>query len=229
MGDAQEKEVKGSAHLEQHITTDVEDLKSAQVGDRVDDEVQKYAAMGRVEVDEPTSRRLKRLIDRRVLTIMVFTYLVQALDKGTLSFTSIMGILDDAHLHGTEVSFSAGCSHWNLLTRHSILGCRRAYTSQSWWLNTLPTGLSNEFQSQNILVVTSLYGGLFWHCIQQSRALEVSWHAEFCSAYLKLVHNQASFAFPACGINVRSRHRPLLSGRLTPIIWVTDMLITLGI
>lgn len=111
MGDVQEKEVKGTAHLEQQITTDMEDLKSAQVGDRVDHEVQKYAGMGRVEVDEPTSRRLKRLIDRRVLTIMVFTYLVQALDKGTLSFTSIMGILDDAHLHGNEVSFSAGCSN----------------------------------------------------------------------------------------------------------------------
>ncbi|OKO97916.1 hypothetical protein PENSUB_9842 [Penicillium subrubescens] len=102
MGDLQGKEAKSSAHLEQHINTDMEDLKSAQVGDRVDHEVQKYAGMGRVDVDEPTSRRLKKLIDRRVLTIMVATYLVQALDKGTLSFTSIMGILDDTHLHGTQ-------------------------------------------------------------------------------------------------------------------------------
>jgi hypothetical protein len=96
------------AHLE-HVTTDIEDLKAAQVGDRVDDQVQKYAAMGRVEIDEPTNRRLRRLIDRRVLVIMVLTYLVQALDKGTLSFTSIMGFLDDTHVDTNQVC----CGHEN--------------------------------------------------------------------------------------------------------------------
>ncbi|GLI81418.1 hypothetical protein PoHVEF18_009799 [Penicillium ochrochloron] len=115
MGDLQEKEAKSSAHVEQHINTDMEDLKSAQVGDRVDHEVQKYAGMGRVDVDEPTSRRLKKLIDRRVLTIMVATYLVQALDKGTLSFTSIMGILDDTHLHGTQYAWLSTCVYLSIL------------------------------------------------------------------------------------------------------------------
>lgn len=105
-----------------------------------------------------------------------------------------------------------------------MLGCRHASTSQSWWLSTPQTGLFNEFPSQNTSVVISLYGGLFWHYIQQSRVLEVSWHVEFSSAYLKLVLNQPSFAFRVCGINGRSRHRPLLSGRLTPIIWVINML-----
>jgi hypothetical protein len=155
MGDLQEKEAKSSAHVEQHINTDMEDLKSAQVGDRVDHEVQKYAGMGRVDVDEPTSRRLKKLIDRRVLTIMVATYLVQALDKGTLSFTSIMGILDDTHLHGTQVSFLLGGSTWNLLTWDSTLGSLPAFTSQSWWSNTPPTGSFNEFPLRNTLVAIS--------------------------------------------------------------------------
>lgn len=179
MGDSQEKDVKASTHLEQQVTTDVEDLKSAQVGDRVDHEVQKYAGLGRVEVDEPTSRRLKRLIDRRVLTIMVFTYLVQALDKGTLSFTSIMGILDDAHLHGTEVSSNSDPCTWNLLTWNSMLGFRPAYTFRSWWLSTPPTGLFNGSPSQNTLVVISLYGARSWRFIRQSRVLEVSWRVEF--------------------------------------------------
>lgn len=94
-----------SAHIEQINTTDIEDLKSAQVGDRVDDAVQKYAAMGRVEVDDQTSRRLRHMIDRRVLVIMVFTYLVQALDKGSLSFTSIMGLLTDLKIDNSQVHF----------------------------------------------------------------------------------------------------------------------------
>lgn len=64
--------------------------------DRIDDEVAKYAnATGDIVITEEENKRLKRLIDRRVLPIMVFTYFLQALDKGTMSFTSIMGIRED--------------------------------------------------------------------------------------------------------------------------------------
>lgn len=70
---------------------------------RVDKEVQQYASQGRVEVDEATSKRLKRMIDRRVLVIMICTYFLQAIDKGTLSFSSIMGLPKDAGLHGQQV------------------------------------------------------------------------------------------------------------------------------
>ncbi|KAH8666987.1 major facilitator superfamily domain-containing protein [Xylariales sp. PMI_506] len=96
-------------------TNDIEDLKAAQVGDRVDNDVQKYAAMGRVDIDEATNKRLKRLIDRRVLTIMVFTYLVQALDKGTLSFTSIMGLLTDTGLVGQQYAWLSTCIYLSIL------------------------------------------------------------------------------------------------------------------
>lgn len=64
--------------------------------DRIDDEVAKYAnATSDIVITEEENRRLKRLVDKRVLPIMVFTYFLQALDKGTMSFTSIMGIRDD--------------------------------------------------------------------------------------------------------------------------------------
>lgn len=72
---------------------------------RVDGEVAKYASDKAVHIDEKTEKRLKRLIDRRVLTIMIFTYFLQALDKGTLSFASIMGIREDTGLKGQQVSY----------------------------------------------------------------------------------------------------------------------------
>lgn len=72
--------------------------------DRVDAEVAKYTEGHAIEIDEATNKRLKRMIDFRVLTVMVFTYFLQALDKGTLSFTSIMGIRADTHLVGQQVS-----------------------------------------------------------------------------------------------------------------------------
>lgn len=63
--------------------------------ERVDDEVARYANATGVALSEAEDARLKKLIDRRVLPIMVFTYFLQALDKGTMSFASIMGIRAD--------------------------------------------------------------------------------------------------------------------------------------
>jgi hypothetical protein len=71
--------------------------------DLVDEEVAKYASETIVEVDQATNSRLKRMIDKRVLAIMIGTYLVQTLDKGTMSFASIMGIIKETHLVGTQV------------------------------------------------------------------------------------------------------------------------------
>jgi hypothetical protein len=71
--------------------------------DLVDEEVAKYASETIVEVDQETNSRLKRMIDKRVLAIMIGTYLIQTLDKGTMSFASIMGIIKETHLVGTQV------------------------------------------------------------------------------------------------------------------------------
>ena len=75
----------------------------------VDKEVAQYANETIVEVDEVTNKRLKSMIDKRVLAVMVVTYFIQALDKGTMSFASIMGIIDDAHLVGQQVRLCGHC------------------------------------------------------------------------------------------------------------------------
>lgn len=72
--------------------------------DRVDGELAKYASDAKLEVSPEDNKRLKRQIDKRVLSIMIFTYFLQALDKGTLSFAAIMGIRKDANLVGQQVS-----------------------------------------------------------------------------------------------------------------------------
>lgn len=63
--------------------------------ERVDNEVAKYADASGVALSQEEDDRLKKMIDKRVLPIMVFTYFLQALDKGTMSFASIMGIRKD--------------------------------------------------------------------------------------------------------------------------------------
>jgi len=69
----------------------------------VDNEVAKYATDGAIEIDTATNKRLKKMIDKRILVVMMITYLIQTIDKGALSFASIMGIMEDAHLADNQV------------------------------------------------------------------------------------------------------------------------------
>lgn len=71
----------------------------------VDKEVAKYATDTAIHIDEATNKRLRRMIDKRILVVMMFTYLIQTLDKGAMSFASIMGIMEDAHLADNQVSY----------------------------------------------------------------------------------------------------------------------------
>lgn len=93
-----------------------DDLKKDHMNyDRVDKEVAKYASEVAIDISPEENKRLKTLIDRRVLGIMIFTYFLQALDKGTLSFSSIMGIRTDAHLVGQQFSWLTTCIYIAIL------------------------------------------------------------------------------------------------------------------
>ncbi|KAK1992340.1 major facilitator superfamily transporter [Colletotrichum falcatum] len=88
------------------LVEDLADSKQQRTNyDKVDNEVAKYAGQGIVEMDEATNKRLKKTIDKRVLLVMVVTYFMQSLDKGTMSFASIMGIVSDTGLKGQEYSW----------------------------------------------------------------------------------------------------------------------------
>ncbi|KAJ5689527.1 hypothetical protein N7462_003919 [Penicillium macrosclerotiorum] len=72
----------------------------------VDEELRRYVvAADTVQVDEVMDKRLRRMIDKRVLVVMVGTYFLQSLDKNAISFAAIMGIQEDAHLVGQDYSW----------------------------------------------------------------------------------------------------------------------------
>jgi hypothetical protein len=104
-----EHTTKEAAHFEKEqsiervMSPDDDLIKDHTNYDRVDPDVAKYAGQVGVEISEAESQRLKKMINKRVLAIMVFTYFLQALDKGTMSFASIMHIREDLHLHGQQV------------------------------------------------------------------------------------------------------------------------------
>lgn len=101
------KQARDISHVEQ-VLSQTDDLKKDDMDySRVDKEVQEYANRAQIDIDEATNKRLRRMIDRRVLAVMICTYFLQALDKGTMSFASVMGIIEDTGMHGQEV-----CSHF---------------------------------------------------------------------------------------------------------------------
>lgn len=91
------------------------DEKDHQDYDRMDAEVAKYASGDAIEITPEESKRLRRKIDKRVLSIMIFTYFLQALDKGTLSFAAIMGIRTDTHLVAQQYSWLTTCIYIAIL------------------------------------------------------------------------------------------------------------------
>ena len=78
--------------------------------DAVDAEVAKYISTTRIDISAAENSRLRRLIDKRVLAVMVATYFLQAIDKGTMSFASIMGIINDTGLVDQQYSWLTTCS-----------------------------------------------------------------------------------------------------------------------
>ena len=129
---------------------------------RVDKELAKYTNDERVEICEADSKRLKKMIDKRVLTIMIITYFVQALDKGTMSFTSIMGITRDVHISATQVNCCPICrkqkdSGWNADVR-SFLGSPPVSTLPSFVSSIQPIGSFSVFPLPNTSVSTSYSG-----------------------------------------------------------------------
>ncbi|KAK9452856.1 major facilitator superfamily domain-containing protein [Dipodascopsis uninucleata] len=90
-------------------------LEALEQVDRVDKEISKYAGDEQVEIDAATDLYLKRKVDTRILPVMIVTYLIQALDKGTLSFASIMGLKTDTHLSGGQYSWLNTCTYMAVL------------------------------------------------------------------------------------------------------------------
>ncbi|KAF5123753.1 putative transporter [Metarhizium anisopliae] len=82
---------------------------------RVDKELAKYISDARITITPEKNHELRRKIDRRILAVMISTYFLQAIDKGTMSFASIMGIRDDTHLSKQDYNWLTTCVFLTIL------------------------------------------------------------------------------------------------------------------
>ncbi|KAH7011239.1 allantoate permease [Ilyonectria destructans] len=62
-------------------------------------------AQHQVVVTRAENRRVRKLIDWRILPLLLVVYCLQSLDKNTLSYAGVFGLIDDAKLVGNEYSW----------------------------------------------------------------------------------------------------------------------------
>ena len=89
------------------------------------------AANERVVVTPEENSRILRKINLTILPIMLGVYFLQALDKATLSYASVFGLLTDAHLGGQDYSWLGSIVYIAQLVLQPIIG---------YLLVKLPTG-----------------------------------------------------------------------------------------
>lgn len=65
----------------------------------------KQANQSAVVVTPGENARILRKIDLHILPIILFVYCLQSLDKTTLSYASVFGLIDDTHLVGEQFSW----------------------------------------------------------------------------------------------------------------------------
>lgn len=103
-------------HAERVLSVEEADFsRNHQDYSNVDQELAKYVSEARIAISPEKNAELRRKIDKRILVVMVCTYFLQAIDKGTLSFASIMGIIGDTHLVGQEYSWLTTCIYITIL------------------------------------------------------------------------------------------------------------------
>ncbi|CUA71692.1 putative transporter C1773,15 [Schizosaccharomyces pombe 972h-] [Rhizoctonia solani] len=133
-----------------------------------------FAAQGDkpIVIDEATNKRLKRMIDKRVLLVMVVTYFAQTLDKGTINFASIMGIQQDTHLVGQQYSWLTTCLYiailvWEFPTNRllQILPVAKflAFNITAWGIVLACTAACKNFTG--LIIVRTLLG--MFECVCQ--------------------------------------------------------------
>lgn len=84
-----------------------------------------------VIVTPEENSRILRKIDRTILPILLAVYFLQGLDKTTLSYASVFGLVDDANLGGEDYSWLGSIVYVAQLVLQPII---------AYFLVKLPTG-----------------------------------------------------------------------------------------
>ncbi|KAH7231571.1 hypothetical protein FSOLCH5_005005 [Fusarium solani] len=155
-----------------------------EVNNVADIETANYAGAP-VEIDDATNKELFWTVNRRILACMLGTYFCQSLDKGTLGFSSVMNIQEDANLHGQQFSWLGTILYMgvlvgeyptNLLLQKLPVAKYLAVNVFCWGCVIACSAAAKNFAS---LMVVRFLLGVFESCVQPSFIIMTSmWYTK---------------------------------------------------
>lgn len=81
------------------------EITSAASSRDLDETYEFYKQQDARDVDPNEERRVLRMIDWHILPLLMGTYMLQYLDKSSINFASVYGLLDGTNLHGQQYSW----------------------------------------------------------------------------------------------------------------------------
>lgn len=97
----EEKNALEAAQLPPHQADEISPASST----IVDDNYELYKSVKDDQIGPEEARRVLRKIDKRILPILFFTYMLQYLDKNTINFASVYGLQKGTGLVGNDYSW----------------------------------------------------------------------------------------------------------------------------
>ncbi|RYO88592.1 hypothetical protein DL766_007235 [Monosporascus sp. MC13-8B] len=137
-----------------------------------DEETARYAGREATYIDEKTNKELFWTVNRRILACMLGTYFCQSLDKGTLGFSSVMNIREDANLQGPEFAWLGTILYMgvlvgeyptNMLLQKLPVAKYLAANVFCWGIVVACSAAASDFAS---LMVVRFLLGVFEACVQ---------------------------------------------------------------
>ncbi|KAF4342253.1 Unsaturated glucuronyl hydrolase [Fusarium beomiforme] len=148
-------------------------------------ETSNYAQDAPVYIDEKTNKELFWTVNKRILACMLGTYFCQSLDKGTLGFSSVMNIREDANLHGQQFSWLGTILYMgvlvgeyptNFLLQKLPVGKYLSTNVFSWGVVIACSAAAKDFAG---LMVVRFLLGLFASCVQPAFIIMTSmWYTK---------------------------------------------------
>ncbi|KAF2759890.1 MFS general substrate transporter [Pseudovirgaria hyperparasitica] len=95
--------------------TPITSSSSTSSNPNIDESYQVYRSSAPEDISATESKRVLRKIDRRILPILVFTYLLQYLDKNGINYASAYNLQTDLHLKGQDFSWLSSIFYFGYL------------------------------------------------------------------------------------------------------------------
>ena len=104
-----DEEKTASTQLATHGPDEISPVSST----HLDDNYELYKSVRDDEIDSVEAKEVLQKIDKRILPILFFTYMLQYLDKNTINFASVYGLQKGTGLKGDDYSWLGKWGYFN--------------------------------------------------------------------------------------------------------------------